>query len=109
MHTPYTIGAAASMKENGPIACAVCRRDLICLSRGAYDVGFMNTMTLEINGRTRQVPPVANVSELLLALGIEGTQVAVELNRRIVRRAEWDVTPIADRDRVEIVQFVGGG
>jgi thiamine biosynthesis protein ThiS len=26
-----------------------------------------------------------------------------------VRRAEWDVTPIADRDRVEIVQFVGGG
>lgn len=97
------------MRESGPISRAVRRRDLICLSRGAYDVRFMNTITLEINGRTRQVPPVANVSELLLALGIEGTQVAVELNRRIVRRAEWDATPIADRDRVEIVQFVGGG
>ncbi|MBN2337887.1 MAG: sulfur carrier protein ThiS [Acidobacteria bacterium] len=66
-------------------------------------------MTLEINGKMRTIPPVASVRELLTVLGIEGTQVAVELNRTIVRRAEWDATPIADRDRVEIVQFVGGG
>lgn len=69
----------------------------------------MKTITLEINGKMRTIPPVASVRELLTVLGIEGTQVAVELNRTIVRRAEWDATPIADRDRVEIVQFVGGG
>ncbi|NLV31095.1 MAG: sulfur carrier protein ThiS [Acidobacteria bacterium] len=69
----------------------------------------MKTITLEINGKMRTIPPVASVRELLGVLGIEGNQVAVELNRAIVRRAEWDATPIADRDRVEIVQFVGGG
>lgn len=97
------------MRESARFPRPGSKRDLICLSRGAYDVGSMKTITLEINGKMRTIPPVASVRELLGVLGIEGNQVAVELNRAIVRRAEWDATPIADRDRVEIVQFVGGG
>ena len=69
----------------------------------------MDTITLEINGEMREVPPVSNVRELLQFLGIAETRVALELNRKIIRRGEWDSTPIADRDHVEIVQFVGGG
>lgn len=69
----------------------------------------MKSMTLEINGETRTILPVSNVSELLKLLGIVETRVAVEINRRIIRRADWDHTPVSDRDRVEIVQFVGGG
>jgi thiamine biosynthesis protein ThiS len=65
--------------------------------------------TLEINGETRSVPPIANIRELLSYLGVTEERVAVELNRRIVRRKEWDRTPVEDRDKVEIVQFVGGG
>ena len=66
-------------------------------------------MTLEINGEARTVPPVSNVRELLEVLGISENRVAVELNRKIVRRRDWDQTPVYNLDRVEIVQFVGGG
>ena len=66
-------------------------------------------MILEINGESREITPVSNVRELLQLLGIAENQVAVEVNREIIRRADWDRTPISDRDHVEIVQFVGGG
>ena len=69
----------------------------------------MGTITLEINGETRTMPAVSNVQELLEQLGIPQTRVAVELNRKIIRRVEWEKTPISNLDRVEIVQFVGGG
>ena len=72
-------------------------------------MGKMETMMLEINGEAREIPPVSNVRELLDILGIAGTRVAVEVNRKIVRRTDWERSPICDRDRVEIVQFVGGG
>jgi thiamine biosynthesis protein ThiS len=82
---------------------------LICIESGAYDGGSMNTMTLEINGETRTIPPVSNVVQLLDVLGISRNRVAVEINRKIIRRGEWEHTPISNLDRVEIVQFVGGG
>jgi thiamine biosynthesis protein ThiS len=69
----------------------------------------MNSMQLQINGEIREIPAVSNVRELLKALGISESLVAVEINREIVRRADWESTRIADRDKVEIVQFVGGG
>jgi sulfur carrier protein len=84
-------------------------RYLICLKRDAYDEGRMMNMILEINGETREISPVSNVRELLQFLGIAESLVAVEVNRKIIRRKDWDCTPISDKDRVEIVQFVGGG
>jgi len=42
-------------------------------------------------------------------LGIGESRVAVELNGKIIRRAEWEQMRLSDMDRVEIVQFVGGG
>ena len=69
----------------------------------------MNKITLEINGETRDVPAAANARELLKFLGITEDRVALEINHKIIRRAEWDSTPVADGDHVEIVRFVGGG
>ena len=69
----------------------------------------MENIKLEINGELREISPVANVWELLQLLGITGSHVAVELNRTIIRRRDWETTPISNHDRVEIVQFVGGG
>jgi sulfur carrier protein len=66
-------------------------------------------MTLEINGEAREISSVSNVQELLEFLGITGNRVAVELNRKIVRRGDWQSATISDQDKVEIVQFVGGG
>jgi thiamine biosynthesis protein ThiS len=69
----------------------------------------MDNMTLEINGESRNISPVANVRELLHQLGISESRVAVEVNRQIIRRADWEDTLLSNFDRVEIVQFVGGG
>lgn len=66
-------------------------------------------MTLEINGERREVPQVSNARELLQFLGVAEGRVAIEINHKIVRRTEWDSTPVAGGDHVEIVQFVGGG
>ena len=69
----------------------------------------MDSMTLIINGETRTISPVSNVRELLQILGIAEERTAVEVNRKIIRRADWDKTVISNLDNVEIVQFVGGG
>jgi len=66
-------------------------------------------LTLEINGEARIVPDLQSVEALLDFLGVGRERVAVEVNRRILRRTEWATTRLSDRDRVEIVQFVGGG
>ena len=69
----------------------------------------MGKMTLEINGERQEIPFVANARELLQFLGITEDRVALEVNHKIIRRDDRDFTPISDGDRVEIVQFVGGG
>jgi sulfur carrier protein len=62
-----------------------------------------------VNGEERQVPDGQNVRSLLAVLGIEPDRVAVELDRTIVRKADWEATAVREGSRLEIVQFVGGG
>lgn len=62
-----------------------------------------------VNGEEREVPEGLNLAGLLERLGLDLERVAVELDRRIVRRPEWQSTAVNDGARLEIVQFVGGG
>ena len=64
---------------------------------------------IEINGEKRSVPAVENVRDLLRHLELGENKIAVEINRKIVLKREWDKTPVNDQDKIEIVQFVGGG
>jgi thiamine biosynthesis protein ThiS len=66
-------------------------------------------MILEINGEERSVPSVESVRALLRHLELGEERVAVEINRQIVLKGEWDKTPVREKDKIEIVQFVGGG
>jgi thiamine biosynthesis protein ThiS len=66
-------------------------------------------MKLVINGEEKSVDKVSSVSDLLRELGLKADRVAVELNREIAARGSWDSTHLKDGDRLEIVQFVGGG
>jgi thiamine biosynthesis protein ThiS len=66
-------------------------------------------MRLTVNGETREAPDKATLAELLACLGIEGGRVAVERNREIAPRSQWSQIALQDGDRLEIVQFVGGG
>ena len=66
-------------------------------------------MRLMVNGEERQVEPSTTVKQLLSCLGLEDTLVAVERNEEVVPRALHESTRLSDGDRVEVVQFVGGG
>jgi thiamine biosynthesis protein ThiS len=66
-------------------------------------------MNLYINGDERSFDPAMTLASLVEALGMRSDRVAVELNRDIVPRDRWPDTLLRDGDRLEIVQFVGGG
>lgn len=66
-------------------------------------------MQIEVNGQSREFGSPMTVEDLLRSLELRGDRVAIELNHRIVRRERWQETPLQDKDRVEIVHFVGGG
>ena len=66
-------------------------------------------MQVVINGENRNFEAPLTLAALVQVLGMKTDRVAVELNRDIVPRDQWDRTQIADGDRLEIVHFVGGG
>ena len=66
-------------------------------------------MRIEINGEPREVPAGLTIGTLLDTLGLSERPVAVERNADIVPRAQHASTPLHDGDKLEVVQFVGGG
>lgn len=65
-------------------------------------------MRIEVNGEHREVA-AATILALVEELGLDVRKVAVERNLEIVPRSLHAGTPIAEGDRIEVVQFVGGG
>jgi len=66
-------------------------------------------ITISVNGENRSAKSGASVSDLLRELGLDTGRVAIERNFQVLPRAAWSETGVADGDRYEIVQFVGGG
>lgn len=62
-----------------------------------------------VNGEPRPVNEGTTLAALLETLGLPRDRVAVERNREIVHREAWDQVSLQPEDRLEIVQFVGGG
>lgn len=67
------------------------------------------TISLLVNGETRELAAGATLSALLIELGLEPKKMAIERNLEIVPKSLYAETELADGDRIEIVQFVGGG
>lgn len=70
-------------------------------------------MRLTVNGRGRDTE-AADIAELFAReaddTGISDPRgIAIAVNGRVVRRRDWETTPIHDGDRVEIVRAMQGG
>lgn len=65
-------------------------------------------MNVTVNGETRELADGTTVSMLLEQLKLLPRNVAVELNRRLLRSEKY-ATALHDGDALEIVTFVGGG
>ncbi len=66
-------------------------------------------MKVFINGETKEITEQFNLRELLKELSLPVERIAIELNKEVVRKKDWENILIKDADRVEIVHFVGGG
>ena len=72
-------------------------------------MSVIKLVNIRINGEPREVTGGINLEQLLDQLELPVQRIAVELNRKVIRRAEWTNTVIEEGDRLEIVHFVGGG
>lgn len=66
-------------------------------------------MKIRLNGEIRELPDGMSVDALLTAENIRREYMAVERNRRVVRKTDFASTPLEDGDVIEIVKLVGGG
>jgi thiamine biosynthesis protein ThiS len=66
-------------------------------------------MNLFLNGEPTTVAAGLTVAGFLEGLGLPLTGIAVERNREIVPKSTYGLTRLGEGDRIEIVQFVGGG
>ena len=66
-------------------------------------------MNVFLNGEPARAPDVVTVAAFLESLGMPLKGVAVERNREIVPKSMYVSVRLTEGDRIEIVQFVGGG
>ena len=66
-------------------------------------------MRIQINGEPREVADEITLAQLVSLLQLKPEQIAIELNRTVVRRTDWSGALLREGDALEIVHFVGGG
>jgi len=64
---------------------------------------------IKINGIEKQIPPSTTIKDLLEDLKILDKTMAVAVNMKIVKKDEWDKYIIQENDKIEALNFVGGG
>lgn len=69
----------------------------------------MTDITVSLNGESRTFKGELTLSDLLRQLNQDPRKVAIEHNRVIAPRSQYDQIAIQSGDELEIVQFVGGG
>lgn len=70
-------------------------------------------LKLSVNGKTVETD-AANIMALwreeTADLELESSKgYAISLNGKVVRKTQWDLTPVAENDQVEIVRAMQGG
>lgn len=66
-------------------------------------------MIVVVNGESKKLSNSMSLFELLKKFDLPTERVAVELNKEVVRRKNWESINVKDADKIEIVHFVGGG
>ena len=69
-------------------------------------------MKLCVNGQAREFPELGSkpaLTKLVDLLQMKADRIAIERNGDIAPRSTWEQITLQDGDKLEIVQFVGGG
>ena len=66
-------------------------------------------MQITLNGKITNIDKNLKISDLLKKYNIEPNMVAIEINLEILPVSEYDKKEIKEGDKIELVEFVGGG
>ena len=66
-------------------------------------------MNIVVNGKNLEIKKSATIINLLKNLKIEDKVMAVAVNMEIVKKNNWESCIIKENDKIELLQFVGGG
>jgi thiamine biosynthesis protein ThiS len=66
-------------------------------------------MKITVNGEPLELSEGVTVPELLQQLEMGQKRIALEINREILPRSQYDGHALKTGDRIEIVQAIGGG
>lgn len=66
-------------------------------------------MQIIVNGKGRDIGEGTTLAMLVATLAGDVRSIAIELNREIIPKSEYAHTVLQAGDKLEVVQFVGGG
>jgi len=69
----------------------------------------MGKIKITINGIEKEIPQNTTIKALLSSLGVLDKTMAVAVNMKIVKKDEWGKFVINEGDKIEALNFVGGG
>ena len=69
----------------------------------------IKTFEIQLNGEPHRIDGDTRLLALIEKLKLRRGRVAVEINRAVIPKAQWDGIVLRPGDSVEIVNFVGGG
>ncbi|CAC9931953.1 thiamine biosynthesis protein ThiS [Aedoeadaptatus nemausensis] len=64
---------------------------------------------MKINGKTFKLNGPQPLRRVLLEAGFDPEAVALEKNKELIRRVDFDATTVEDEDVLEVFSFTGGG
>ncbi len=66
-------------------------------------------MIVIVNGEHREVDSGISIQKLLENLNLDGNALVVQRNDDIIEKSAYGDIRLDENDRVELIQFVGGG
>ncbi len=66
-------------------------------------------MYIVLNGKKFEVDEKDTISQLLKKIDIRSSKVAVEVNKVVIPKEKYRYFMFSNKDKVEIVTFIGGG
>ena len=69
----------------------------------------LKKIKIQLNGKNYRAKQPCNLQNLLRLLKKDNKKVAIELNGEIANKKKYNKIFLKKNDKVEIVQFIGGG
>lgn len=66
-------------------------------------------MKIIVNGQDKEFNENTTLNEVLIELALDGKVMAAAVNMDIVKQDKWAERVLVDGDKLELLDFVGGG